>query len=186
MAAITQNSGGKKSSRRISTHIDMTPMVDLGFLLITFFVLVTSFTKPTAMDLTIPANDCAPPPEIPESKVLQIILGKNDKLYYFRGITNPEIDSIDFSNSASVRNVFDAVGEKIKNQWGSDSAMIVLVKPMKNSKYKNMVDIMDEIAIRKVKSYALVEFKTEDSLMVFAPPKSSSKGVLRDPKGRTY
>ena len=167
MAAITQNSGGKKSSRRISTHIDMTPMVDLGFLLITFFVLVTNFTKPTAMDLIIPTTYCGPPPEIPESKVLQIVLGKNDKLYYFRGVTNPTIDSIDFSNSATVRNVFDAVGEKIKNQWGSDSAMIVLVKPMKDSKYKNMVDIIDEIAIRKVKSYALVEFKTEDSLVVF-------------------
>ena len=167
MAAIIQNSGGKKSSRRISTHIDMTPMVDLGFLLITFFVLVTSFTKPTAMDLIIPTTYCGPPPEIPESKVLQIVLGKDDKLYYFRGVTNPEIDSIDFSNSATVRNVFDAVGEKIKNQWGSDSAMIVLVKHMKSSKYKNMVDIMDEIAIRKVKSYALVEFKTEDSLLVF-------------------
>ncbi len=172
MAEIAQDSGGKggkKRSKKMSTRIDMTPMCDLGFLLITFFVLVTTFSKPSAMDLVIPAKEdkTVEPPPIKESKVLQIVLGENDKLYYFRGVKDPKVDSIDFSKSEEVRKVFSLVGAKVQQKWGSDTAMIVLVKPMKKSKYKNMVDIMDEISIKKIKSYALVEFKPEDSIILF-------------------
>ena len=95
MAEIAQDSGGKggkKRSKKMSTRIDMTPMCDLGFLLITFFVLVTTFSKPSAMDLIIPAKEdkTVDPPPIKESKVLQIVLGDNDKLYYFRGVKDPK------------------------------------------------------------------------------------------------
>jgi biopolymer transport protein ExbD len=166
MAEIAQDSGGKggkKRSKKMSTRIDMTPMVDLGFLLITFFVLVTTFSKPSAMDLKIPAKEekdlDTPPPVVKESKVLQLVLGPENRLYWYRGAKDPKVDSIDFSQSSNVQPVIQEVREKIRRKWGHDSVMIVLIKPMKQSKYKNLVDILDEMAINKVQIYTLMDFK---------------------------
>ncbi len=165
MAEISQDSGGKggkKRSKKLSTRIDMTPMVDLGFLLITFFVLVTTFSTPSAMDLKIPAKDKDTPkdqPVVKESKVLQLVLGPENKLYWFRGAKDPKVDSIDFSQSSNLQPVIKEVRQKIRNKWGSDSVMIVLIKPMKQSNYKNLVDVLDEMSINKVKIYTLMDFK---------------------------
>jgi biopolymer transport protein ExbD len=174
MAEIAQDSGkkgGKKRSKKASTRIDMTPMVDLGFLLITFFVLVTTFSKPSAMDLKIPAKDDKTPenqPVVKESKVLQLVLGPNNKMYWFRGAKDPKVDSIDFSQSSNVQPVLKDVREKIRTKWGSDTVMIVLIKAMKDSKYKNLVDVLDEMAINKVKIYTLMDFKLPaDSLTLY-------------------
>ncbi|MFZ4542960.1 MAG: ExbD/TolR family protein [Saprospiraceae bacterium] len=167
MAEIAQGSdGGKGKAKKMSTRIDMTPMVDLGFLLITFFVLVTTFSKPSAMDLAIPAkpdpNDNTPPPEVKESRVLQIALGEDNKLYWYRGVKDPKVEVIDFSQSSSVRPVIQDIQQKIKQRWGTLDTMLVLIKPMKKSNYKNMVDILDELSINKVKYYALMDFKLPD------------------------
>ncbi len=174
MAEIAQDSGkkgGKKRSKKVSTRIDMTPMVDLGFLLITFFVLVTTFSKPSAMDLKIPAKDdpkAEKPPVVKESKVLQLVLGPNNKMYWFRGAKDPKVDSIDFSQSSNLQPVLKDVREKIKTKWGSDTVMIVLIKAMKDSKYKNLVDVLDEMAINKVKIYTLMDYKLPaDSLTLY-------------------
>lgn len=172
MAEIAQDSGGKGKGKKMSTRIDMTPMVDLGFLLITFFVLVTTFSKPSAMDLAIPAkpdpNDNTKPPEVSESRVLQICLGENDKLYWYRGISDPIVKEVDFSQSSNIRPIIQEVQQKVKQRWGTPDTMIVLIKPMKKSKYKNMVDMLDELAIAKVKSYALMDFKLpDDSTLVW-------------------
>jgi biopolymer transport protein ExbD len=170
MAEIAQDSGGK-GRKKMSTRIDMTPMVDLGFLLITFFVLVTTFSKPSAMDLAIPAkpdpND-PKPPEVKESRVLQIALGEDNKLYWFRGVKDPKVEVIDFDQSSSIRPVIQDIQQKVKQKWGTLDTMLVLIKPMKKSNYKNMVDILDELAINKVKYYALMDFKLpEDSIVLW-------------------
>jgi biopolymer transport protein ExbD len=176
MAEIAQgggdHKGGKVRSKKMSTRIDMTPMVDLGFLLITFFVLVTTFSKPSAIDLTVPAKpdpkDQSKPPVVRESKVLQLIPGPNDRLYWFRGASDPKVDSIDFSKSANLRPIIQEVGDQVAKKWGHRDTMIVLIKPMKKANYKNLVDILDEIAVNKVKIYALADFKpVEDSILLW-------------------
>lgn len=171
MAEIAQDSGGK-GRKKMSTRIDMTPMVDLGFLLITFFVLVTTFSKPSAMDLAIPAKpdpkDKTPPPEVKESRVLQICLGEGNKLYWYRGVKDPKVEVIDFNQSASVRPIIQDIQQKVKQRWGTLDTMLVLIKPMKKSNYKNMVDLLDELSINKVKYYALMDFKLpEDSVILW-------------------
>jgi biopolymer transport protein ExbD len=177
MAEIAQDSGGKKGgkkrSKKLSTRIDMTPMVDLGFLLITFFVLVTTVNKPSAMDLKIPAKpDPNEPieeqPQLKESKVLQLMLGPDNKLYHFRGVQDPIVDSIDFTTSSTLRPVIESARQKIIQKWGSDTVMTVLIKPMKKSTYKNLVDVLDEMSISKMRNYTLVDFKIpEDSVLLY-------------------
>ncbi|MFM9948445.1 MAG: ExbD/TolR family protein [Saprospiraceae bacterium] len=169
----TGDSGGKhkggKRSKKASTRVDMTPMVDLGFLLITFFVLVTTFNKPSAMDLNLPAKDDKKEdktPEIKASKVVQFVLGTDNRLYHFRGIENITVDSIDFSSSKNIRAVIEAREKEVIEQWGSRDSMLLFIKPMYASKYRNMVDVLDEVNIAQIKRFALVDFSEADSLML--------------------
>ncbi|MBP7272934.1 MAG: biopolymer transporter ExbD [Saprospiraceae bacterium] len=141
--------GGKVRSKKMSTHIDMTPMVDLGFLLITFFMLTTTLSKPQVMEIGLPSKekvDEQPPTK--ESKVLTVLLGENDKIYYYHGITNPKLDSTDFS-AEGIRKILLQKKADVIAQFGSGEAgqAIILIKPNENSRYKNTVDMMDEIDI---------------------------------------
>lgn len=166
-----RGSGGKRAKKK-STRVDMTPMVDLGFLLITFFVLVTTFNKPSAMDLNLPAKDDdkekEDTPEIKQSKVVQFVLGPDNKLYHFVGIEDIKVDSIDFSVSKNVREVITAREQEVAKQWGSRDSVLLFIKPMYASKYRNMVDILDEVNIAQIKRFTLVDFSPADSLMIQA------------------
>src|SRR5690348_17888292 len=105
MAEISQGGGGghkkggKVRSKKSSTKIDMTPMVDLAFLLLTFFMLTTTFNKPQTMEITMPdkpkKDDVVP--EVNEKKVLTLVLGENDKVYWYKGITDPKLEVANFS-----------------------------------------------------------------------------------------
>jgi biopolymer transport protein ExbD len=96
MAEIIQNEGGgkKKGKRRAkkhSTHIDMTPMVDLFCLLLTFFMLTSAFSKPKVMEIALPEKNIETKgPEVPKEKVVNIILDENDKVYYYKGMIDPK------------------------------------------------------------------------------------------------
>src|SRR5205809_655701 len=91
--------GGKVRSKKTSTRIDMTPMVDLAFLLLTFFILTTTLQKPQTMEITMPEKlkkeDVQT--EVNEKKVLTIVLGSNDKAFWYVGITEPRAEKVDFS-----------------------------------------------------------------------------------------
>jgi biopolymer transport protein ExbD len=78
---------GVKKAKKLSTRVDMTPMVDLGFLLITFFIFTTTMTTPTTLDLNMPKDikDPKDQTEAKESGVLSIMLGKGDQVYYYEG-----------------------------------------------------------------------------------------------------
>lgn len=95
MAEIIQNEGGgkkkgKQRAKRHSTHIDMTPMVDLACLLLTFFMLTTAFSKPKVMDIMLPKEEKdAPKQEVDDRKVLNIILDEKDRVFYYFGLANP-------------------------------------------------------------------------------------------------
>jgi len=98
MAEIIQedkHEGGKKKPKKHSVHIDMTPMVDLMCLLITFFMLTTAFSKPKIMEINLPEklkkDEKVEPPKIAESRTINIILGPNDKIYWYPGrVTDPK------------------------------------------------------------------------------------------------
>jgi biopolymer transport protein ExbD len=165
MAEIAQGGGGGKKdgkvrSKKTSTRIDMTPMVDLAFLLLTFFILTTTLSKPQTMEITMPEkpkeNDKQP--EVNEKKVLTLVLGANDKVYWYVGITEPEAKRVDFSK--------DGVRKVLLEKKAEIRDLIVLIKAMDESKYKNMVDILDEMTISNVQRFAIVDITPADKEIV--------------------
>jgi biopolymer transport protein ExbD len=155
-----QSKDGKIRSKKSSTRIDMTPMVDLAFLLLTFFMLTTTFNKPQTMEITMPEKpkeeDKAP--LVNEKRVLTLVLEANNKIYWYVGITEPKIERTDFSN-AGIRKVLIEQNAQIKE-------MVVLIKPSDRSKYKNVVDILDEMSISNIQRYALVDITRVDEELI--------------------
>lgn len=206
MAEIIQaegkQKGGKKKAKKFSTHIDMTPMVDLMCLLITFFMLTTAFSKPKAMEITMPEKDdnsIKDKPLVQADRTINILVSGNDKIYYYFGLADPkkplpQLISSSYSKDGIrkmllQRNilVFKAVKElrdkvirgdevmadstltrKVKElkKSADPKAPIILIKADEKAKYKNLVDIIDEMAICTVANYAVVDINDIEKQMI--------------------
>ena len=167
-------SSGKPRSHRMSTRIDFTPMVDLGFLLITFFMLTTALSKPSIMPLVMPKEEGEPEP-IKQSKVLTILLGTGDKVYCYEGLDLGKMDSTSF-DANGLRQVILRKKEKVEALFGlqnytdsktnevlQGSQINVIIKPASNSRYKNLVDALDEMAICQVRYYYVMDISEEEA-----------------------
>lgn len=166
MAELDTSGGGKKGgkvrSKKQSTRVDLTAMVDLAFLLITFFMLTTTLAKPQAMDLAMPDKDDKNPEsklEIADNRTMTILLGANNRLEWYMGlIDNPKTPTVDNYGRNGIRK---AINEKIKEVRGitgdPKKGLIVLIKPSDKSNYRNLVDILDEMKISDVQTYAIVD-----------------------------
>ncbi len=142
-----------------STRVDLTPMVDLGFLLITFFVFTTSMTTHKTMDL-IETHD-GDPKQIKNSSAMTIILSKNHELYYYYGSlkANNNSEGIKKSNFMEIRNLI--VG--MKNKTDSNYLMF-LIKPAPESTFGDTIDLLDEMSICDISAghYAEVDITKEE------------------------
>jgi biopolymer transport protein ExbD len=170
MAEMDTSSGGGhkkgpgvKKGKKLSTRVDLTPMVDLGFLLITFFIFTTTMSQPTALKLFLPKDTEKPEEQnkIKASGALTIMLGKGDGVYYYEGELLPDGSNFKSSNFKDIR---DVIINKKKSTNPED--FVVVIKPGPEATYKNTVDILDEMTINDVKRYAMVDiFPTEIDLM---------------------
>ncbi len=154
---------GVKKGKKMSTRVDMTPMVDLGFLLITFFVFTTTISQPTALKLNLP-KDTDKPEEQTKTKAsgaLTVLLGKDNHVFYYEGELDPAGKNFQSSNFKDIRN---AIIQK-KRSTPADDFMVV-IKPTDESTYKNVVDILDEMTINVVKRYALVDISDGENQLV--------------------
>jgi biopolymer transport protein ExbD len=166
-----ENSAVERKGRSFSHNkkqllgIDMTPMVDLGFLLITFFVFTTTMSMPKATDLFMPKDNLTDPPKLPKSLALTMLLDDNNKIYYYHGDFNDalkanEILETNYSTYAGMGEVIrqkqkdiDASGKFTEGKKG----LMLIIKPTSRSVYKNVIDAMDEAVINDVRKYAIVE-----------------------------
>lgn len=153
------NSNPKSNTtKKKSMNIDMTPMVDLSFLLISFFMLTTTLTKPKMMNLSMPKNETTT--DIEASKVLNIICDKNNTIWYYDG---NEISTIKKckSNPMDIRNVILNKQKLVDIQWKKDAdgftKTICLIKMTDDANYQNMIDVLDEMNITSTKVYAFQE-----------------------------
>jgi biopolymer transport protein ExbD len=154
MAELDTSGGGKKGkkvrSKKANTKVDLTAMVDLAFLLITFFMLTTSLSKPIAMDIAKPDKDdnSVERNELRASETMTILLGKNNKVAWYMGVAGASAPTIE---SASQIEGVIAKNRKTADASGVAGDFVVLVKPTSGSTFQNFVDIMDELEILKVK-----------------------------------
>jgi len=152
MAELDTSGGGKKKggkvrSKKQSTKVDLTAMVDLAFLLITFFMLTTSLSKPLAMDIAKPDKDKKDENklELKASQTMTILLGKNNKVAWYMGEAGKSAPTVE-SFTQIEKSLLDNK-KKVMETMGKD--IIVIIKPTDGSTYKNFVDIMDELNITK-------------------------------------
>jgi len=153
---------GKVRRVRASTHIDMTPMVDLAFLLLTFFMLTTSFFKPYVQDVILPekANDITTAPPIQDNKALTLVLGEHNKIYAYMGQPSAAVTVTDYS-AQGIRKLLQEKNASVKGLY-------VFVKPSAKSRYQNIIDILDEIGITDIQHFAIVKITAEDTKLMLA------------------
>ncbi|WP_299284719.1 biopolymer transporter ExbD [uncultured Mucilaginibacter sp.] len=163
MAELDTSGGGKKGggkvrSKKASTRVDLTAMVDLAFLLITFFMLTTTLAKPQAMDLGMPDKDDIKKDQlpVPASRTMSVLLGSKDKLEWFVGEPGKVAPNVDNYGKNGIRKALLDNATRIKQQSGGKD-MIVLIKPSDKSDYKNLVDMLDELKIANIQIYAIVD-----------------------------
>ncbi|UEG49999.1 biopolymer transporter ExbD [Ferruginibacter lapsinanis] len=168
MAEIQSNKhtvkGESTSLHKKNTRVDLTPMVDLGFLLITFFVFTTTMSRPTAMNLVIPndTNDTVRNP-VCNSCVLTTILTANNKIKYYEGdIATALIKETDYS-SEGIRKILVEKKKKVQSVRGKSDAFVLVIKPSKEATFKNFVDMTDEVAINNIKQYYIDEIRGDET-----------------------
>ncbi|MEY4646634.1 ExbD/TolR family protein [Aquirufa sp. 5-AUSEE-100C1] len=154
--------GGKKRSKKMSTKIDMTPMVDLGFLLITFFMLTTTLAKPVTMQLNMPdKTDTKETSPVKLSETLTVCPDET-KVYYYQGIPTEAgtvMQVTDYSETGIRKVIAD-----LKAKVGAN--FTIVIKPTKKAKYRNMIDMLDECAITNNKRYALLEIDPDTEALI--------------------
>ncbi len=166
--ASSEQKAGVRRSKKLSTRVDLTPMVDLGFLLITFFVFTTNISKPVVMKVHTPAPDT---PHVvtqaPESVTLTMILLDQNQVFYFHGQLEEAIAAHHYGITGY--NVQNGIGEVIRQKKASminmgkkPTDVILIIKPSSLSSYQNCVDILDEVRINDVQIYALVDLEEAD------------------------
>jgi biopolymer transport protein ExbD len=174
---------GVKKAKKLSTRVDMTPMVDLGFLLITFFIFTTTMSSPKALNLNMP-KDTKNEEELnkaKESGALTVMLGKNNNVYYYEGQLLPDGSNFKSATFATIRQeIIDKKKEVIKTHvhdsncpkiWAEnkgdknsclDRDFVVVIKPDEDATYRNTVDMLDEMTINNVKRYAMVDITPQE------------------------
>jgi biopolymer transport protein ExbD len=178
MAEMDTSSGGGhkkgpgvKKPKKLSTRVDLTPMVDLGFLLITFFVFTTTMSKPTAMNMNEPKDD---KPEdqmkVKESAVMTILLGKDNQVYYYNGTLTGDNASQIFksTNFKDIRQIILDKRNAVPDGAKSKSDLMYIIKADKESKFKNVIDILDEMQINAIPAghYAEVDINPVEEMLI--------------------
>jgi biopolymer transport protein ExbD len=182
---------GVKKAKKLSTRVDMTPMVDLGFLLITFFIFTATMKSPTTMDLNMPKEtDQKDETKIKQSGALTILLGKDDHVYYYEGELSPDGSNFKSTSFDKIRKIIidkkvdvikhyvaepkdEEIKQKAKDRndpnWqhaADDKDFVVVIKADPDATYKNTVDMLDEMTINAVKRFAMVKISdTEINLI---------------------
>lgn len=181
---------GVKKAKKLSTRVDMTPMVDLGFLLITFFIFTATMSSPVGMDLNMPkdTNKDDEQTKAKQSGALTVMLGKDNNVYYYEGELAPDGSNFKQTTFKGIRDEIirkkkaviaaytgNAACEEKAREKGKDPRkscededFIVVIKPTANATYKNTVDILDEMTINNVRRFAMVKIADTEKELVEA------------------
>jgi len=152
-SSALKNKPGGRRSKKLSTRVDLTPMVDLGFLLITFFIFTTTMSLPKTLAWVLP-KDSQHPVKQKESAAITLIPSDKDQLYYYEGVDPTQLHLASFN---ALREIIHH-----KQMQTSPNDFMVVIKPTAGCSYKNTVAVFDEMTINQVKKYALVDLSPEE------------------------
>ncbi len=153
MAEINTPAKNKSSKyQHKNIRVDLTPMVDLGFLLITFFILTTTMQQPAEIKLILP-KDSPVTTDVPASRTLTFILNKNDSISYYDGFAS----EIKHARFGDMRNIILQKQRSIRQKHSGTEGIIIIIKPATESTYKNFIDALDEVYISYCKNYFVAE-----------------------------
>lgn len=181
MAELNDSGGGGKKgsgkvrSKKANARVDLTAMVDLAFLLITFFMLTTTLSKPQSMDLGMPDKNDKPiddndRPEAADDRTVTVLLGEGNKIKWYYGMLSKPFEGPSDATYGKQGIRAELLKKKatVAQKYNNDpkKGLIVIIKASKKSTYKNMVDILDEMAICDVKTYAIVDLSPEEKTLL--------------------
>jgi biopolymer transport protein ExbD len=200
MAEIIDGGGGgggkhqKKKAKKGSVHLDMTPMVDLAFLLLTFFILATSLSKPKTMEIIYPkeVKDEKEITKVDDALATTVLVGEEDEhVFYYTGMFKPDSTVLihtDYSKEGIRKVLLDrnkrindqvtALKEQLTNNVINDTtyqvayskivgdslAPFVIVKTIPTSKFRNVVNVMDELNITNIKKRAIIDMGDSENI----------------------
>ncbi|MCC3156377.1 biopolymer transporter ExbD [Hymenobacter sp. 15J16-1T3B] len=155
--AAAQPRSTKPRAKKHAFRLDMTPMVDLAFLLLTFFMLTTTFSKPNVMQLTMPDGK-GDPMAVGAKNAMTLLLDKNGQVHYFLGLNDPaDKPALHTTNFAA-----DGLRQVLLEQRRSHPGLMVLIKTTPEASYRDMVDALDEMTITGQEKYAVVDTAPAD------------------------
>lgn len=184
MAEIQEKSGGGKQGpgvkkpKKQSTRIDLTPMVDLGFLLITFFIFTTTMSKPKTMEINMPVDREDIKDEdknkVKDYTAMTVLLSKDHRIYYYLGLADdpmnpPKVEVTYFQNKNGIRDAIISLRKRVYEERNNGvqghsekDEPVILIKPDTTSQFEDMVNILDEMQINAINTYALVDITPVD------------------------
>lgn len=162
---------GVSRMKRHSVKTDMTPMVDLGFLLITFFVMTIKMSEPVVDRLNMPKD--GPPMPVKMSNALTVLLDKENTIYYYHGdletaLAKNEIKKTSFDARNGIGKVIREKQQTLDHLRRSDSTLegrkglMLLIKASSQASYSNIIDLLDETTINNVGKYALLKLDKKE------------------------
>lgn len=161
MAEIILQNSKKKTGvpqlKKSSTRTDLTPMVDLGFLLITFFVFTATITQARVQQLNMPdTRPTKTPLEVTADKTLTLVLINQDSVCWYNGDDSTNIHFTNYGANG-VRSVIQEKKNYVGKKYGKPDETFVIIKPTGSCNYGNVVNVLDEILITDIKSYMLLD-----------------------------
>lgn len=157
-------------SGRLQPRVDLTPMVDLAFLLITFFMLTTSLNKPYAMDVVMPEkSDTTQTTDFADRRTMTILLGADNKIIWYWGLLDKPIEGpkvIGYGRNGIRTELLDKIKKVAAYKGLNTSKLMVVIRPGSQSNYGNLVDILDEMKTTAIEQYMIGDvMKTEIDLL---------------------
>ncbi len=153
--------GGKVRSKKMRSSVDLTAMVDLAFLLITFFMLTTTLSKSQSMNLGMPdKTENAAPTVVADTRTVTLLLGTDNQLVWYMGTLEKMLEGptkVGYGKNGLRKMLLekDAIAQAMTRD--PEKGLIVIIKPSDKSNYRNLIDALDEMAISKIKTYAIVD-----------------------------
>ncbi len=186
----------KSKQKKMNVRVDFTPMVDMNMLLITFFMLCTSLSKPQTMEINMPTKDDKnlnkeQQSKVKESLAVTLLLSKNNKVYYYEGLPKQESVKQTSYDASGIRDILMKKNMKViqeiralkqkktnlqinQKQYDQEASKIkdqkntptVIIKATDDATYKNLIDALDEMQICSISKYVIVPITQQDKGLV--------------------